>query len=299
MMDRTSDNLEKADRTAEKHQLPEQEVHLWVADPSLMENANVQTACRELLSMEEVQRCGKFMQERDQSLYLTAHAMLRRVLSSYENRRATEWQFVTGQYGKPELVAAQADSGLQFNLSHTPGKVACAVCRDVPIGVDVESLERNMNLLALAERYFSQQETEALQALPTAQQKQRFIQYWTLKEAYIKAIGGGMSIPLDSFSMLLPADTLDYEQLEEDQIKSPSAATICFHAEKLRTGNAEADTLKHSGTPADWQFAQFALAPNHLLAVALEKKTANDFKIQLQQASGNFLTTGQNESEVS
>jgi 4'-phosphopantetheinyl transferase len=91
---------------------------------------------------------------------------------------------------------------LSFNIAHTDGLIVCA-CAMSTVGVDTELVRTDRAPLDVADRYFSQAEVAELRALPREAQPERFFQYWTLKESYIKATGKGLSTPLDRFSFLL------------------------------------------------------------------------------------------------
>jgi 4'-phosphopantetheinyl transferase len=116
-----------------------------------------------------------------------------------------DWAFIKGDKGKPELLNSPLP--LRFNLSHTQGLICCAVTLSVDVGVDVESVNRRVAHLNVADYKFSESEVAELKSHPQASQKQRFFDYWTLKESYIKAVGGGLSIPLDQFSFHIADDS--------------------------------------------------------------------------------------------
>ena len=129
--------------------------------------------------------------------------MLRSVLSSYHSAAPGAWQFDTEPGGKPMLAGPLArESGLSFNLSHTTGLVACAVTRGGDVGVDVESLDRAAQARELAQRFFAPAEAAELGALEPDPCRQRFIEIWTLKEAYVKALGTGLATQLSQFAFL-------------------------------------------------------------------------------------------------
>lgn len=151
-------------------------------EPALLQRA------RALLTADEIVRADRFVFAQDRALFTVAHALLRRVLGPGE--------LETGKRGRPELK----DRRVRFNLSHTRGLIAVAVTRSADIGVDVEDMQRRSDGTSVADRFFSPIETAALFALPQAEQPERFFRYWTLKEAYIKARGLGLAIPLDQFS---------------------------------------------------------------------------------------------------
>lgn len=154
-----------------------------------------------LLSQAERERASRFVSPADRDRFVLAHAALRIVLSHYTGIAPARLNFAANAYGRPELVTSVEEPRLRFNLSHTHGLIAVAVCRRYYIGVDVEcALGPSENLLDVAARFFSPLETAVLGRLPSGERGRRFLQIWTLKEAYVKARGLGLSMPLDAFS---------------------------------------------------------------------------------------------------
>jgi 4'-phosphopantetheinyl transferase len=118
--------------------------------------------------------------------------MQRRVLCRYAPEiEPAQWRFESSAEGRPALAPPFDRTGLHFNIAHTEGLVAMAVCRGARVGVDVEKLGRAP--LALVDRYFSTVEAAQLRGLPPEAQPRRFVQIWTLKEAYLKAVGIGLA----------------------------------------------------------------------------------------------------------
>jgi 4'-phosphopantetheinyl transferase len=157
-----------------------------------------------LLSDDERARRDRFMFERDRRDFTAAHALLRKALSCYGSLPENAWQFERNAHGKPALVSAQAAATrLAFNLSHTHGIVACAVTRGRNVGIDVERTDRTIAALDIGRHYFTPAECAVLCACESDEVNARFIELWTLKEAYIKAVGGGLTIPLNSFGFVL------------------------------------------------------------------------------------------------
>lgn len=148
------------------------------------------------LSADERERHARFRFERDQDTYLVAHVLVRRVLARVAGVASDALEFASAEHGRPELVAPASACELRFNLSHTHGLVACAVTRRADIGVDVEQSQREVEILGVAKHVYSDAEIAALTALPIEARQERFFELWTLKEAYIKAIGKGFSAPL-------------------------------------------------------------------------------------------------------
>jgi len=154
----------------------------------------------EWLGREERERHARFRFERDRDIYLVAHALLRRMLARVTGVAPEALEFSAGEHGRPEISAPEGATAFRFNLSHTHGLVACAVCRGADIGVDVEYCERRVELMGVAKHVFSETEVAGLAALSGGAQRDRFFELWTLKEAYIKAIGKGLSAPLRSIT---------------------------------------------------------------------------------------------------
>ena len=139
-------------------------------------------------------------------LYLVSHLLLRTTLSRYSDLLPKAWRFVNNDHGKPRLDPDAGSSPLCFSLSHTKGISVVGVTREGEIGVDVEQARRSVKAAELSRRFFSPEETEALDKLPPGRLQAQFPLYWTLKEAYIKALGRGLSHPLDSFSFRLTGE---------------------------------------------------------------------------------------------
>lgn len=158
-----------------------------------------------LLEPDERSRAERFQFERDRNAFVLAHALLRRVLSRYERVQPDSWRFTAGPWGKPE-IAGPIKTSLRFNLSHTRGFVACAVTRHRDVGVDVERLDPISDMLTLAARFFSPPEVASLRVLRNSEQVRRFYQLWTLKEAYVKACGLGLSLPVDWITFTIDGD---------------------------------------------------------------------------------------------
>jgi 4'-phosphopantetheinyl transferase len=154
-----------------------------------------------LLDAEERDKAGRFVFEEHRRLYTLAHGMLRRVLGAALNQPPEAIRFSIGEHGKPSVA------GIEFNLSHTDGCVVVAIGRD-PIGVDVEHWDRGTDILGVCDRFFAKSEAAALRALPEHAQRERFFRYWTLKEAYIKARGMGLAIPLGDFAFDLAGEQI-------------------------------------------------------------------------------------------
>ena len=142
--------------------------------------------------------------------YLLTRALIRSCLSAYYPVEPADWRFAKNDYGKPQVSHPSSGINARFNLSHTNGLIVCAITADVDIGVDVEDADRTTRAaFESLSSYFSAQEIKDLGALPAERKKQRFFDYWTLKESYIKARGMGLAIPLGKFSFHFKGDQLE------------------------------------------------------------------------------------------
>jgi len=176
-------------------------VWLWFADDVA---SDLESRFRPWFSDDEKARCERLKIDRVRLEYVMTRVLVRQTLSLVEPSVPPHaWTFERNEHGKPEVSGPTGAGTLRFNVSNTYGLVACAITRHNDVGVDVEARDRNSDGLAIADRYFSVQEVAALKALSSEQQAHRFFEYWTLKEAYIKARGLGLAIPLGQFSFLL------------------------------------------------------------------------------------------------
>jgi 4'-phosphopantetheinyl transferase len=180
--------------------LENDEVHVWQADLGL--GAAELDRLQWLLAPDEQARATKFHFEKDRNHYTAARGLLRLILGLYLSKRPESIQFLYSAYGKPSLSLSYDDL-LEFNVSHSQGLALYAVSRCAPVGIDVEFIRPDLKWREIVEHYFSPFEVNALFQLPEEQQQQAFFRCWTRKEAYIKAKGQGLSIPLNQFDVSL------------------------------------------------------------------------------------------------
>lgn len=158
-----------------------------------------------LLSAVERKQHDRFRFDDDRHTYLVAHALVRTTLGAMIGAAPESLEFEIGEHGKPELKQT-ALGDVRFNLSHTRGLVACGVTRTDDIGIDVEQIERKLEIDTLAGSVLSEDEQASLVPLVGSARRERFFRHWTLKEAYVKATGRGITLPLRSLHVeLAPA----------------------------------------------------------------------------------------------
>jgi 4'-phosphopantetheinyl transferase len=179
--------------------LPENQVDIWRID--LVGQPDEIQRCRRLLSQDEVTRADRFYFEKHRRRFIMARAAMRQVLGRYIHVAPERLVFSYGARGKPELAARAGERAIHFNLSHSDELALLAVAQELVLGVDIEQVNPEFSTDEIAERFFSTSEVQCLQAVPPGERAEAFFSCWTRKEAYIKAIGEGLYVPLDSFEV--------------------------------------------------------------------------------------------------
>jgi 4'-phosphopantetheinyl transferase len=172
---------------------------------------------QQILSAEEQMRARRFFFEKDRMHFIVARGLLRVILSRYLDQEPSQLRFIYSRYGKPGLEIQSGEETLSFNMSHSSGLALYAITRNRKIGIDIECISENIPYEQIAERFFSRQENAVLRELPTGETRDNaFFTCWTRKEAYIKARGDGLSLPLNQFDVSLspgePARLLNNRQ---------------------------------------------------------------------------------------
>jgi 4'-phosphopantetheinyl transferase len=211
---------------------PGDEIAVWLCRTESRSDGDL-ALMHGVLSEEEQARRDRFVFPEDRLAFTAAHALLRTALSRYDERPPRAWRFESTPSGKPFL--AEPSPALSFNLTHTRTVVACVVTSGADVGIDVQECGQGADALSVAERYFATAERQLLAACPREHVGARFAELWVLKEAYMKGVGAGLSLPLDSFSFSF--------------------------------GDAASVTFDGAGA-SPWQFWLAALSPTTRLAVA-------------------------------
>jgi 4'-phosphopantetheinyl transferase len=218
------------------------DVHIWFQNTESLGSEALALAGL-VLSEEERTRRDRFRSREDQRDYAAAHSLLRWSLSKhYSGRQPSAWHFEKDDLGKPYLGKGDGEAlAMEFSLSHTRGLVACAIS-PARVGIDVERVRQNVDYEGIAQSSFSHQEIEALEQLPASARRACVLKLWTLKEAFLKATGRGLSGGLDSmwFDIL------------------PSGAVRFYAPRDVDDGC--------------WKFALFTPYPEMWIAVAVESR---------------------------
>ena len=208
---------------------------------------------RRLLSPEEQQRMARLIFDGDRRSFVITRALVRTMLSRYAPVAPADWSFIANVHGRPEILDRPPNApDLRFNISHTDGLIACAVTIGREVGVDVEHINRNLTH-DVAGRFFAPAEVTDLRSLPLDDQRRVFFDYWTLKEAYIKARGFGLALPLGDFAF---------------KLNPPNPPAITFEP-----------TLQDD--PSTWQFLQDWPTPHHRLGLAV-RRDGSDLPVRIR-----------------
>jgi len=184
----------------------QQQLHVWLTVPDEITDPGTLSDYLSLLSEDERERQQRFHFEKDRHSFLVSHALVRKVLSMYVDVDPADWQFSAGEFGRPEISGPAGVPPLRFNLTHTEGLSACLVTLDVDCGVDAERVGGRGNLHAVAGKMFAASELETLSALEGQQYQQQFFTFWTLREAYCKALGTGLGFSKKDYAFDVTAD---------------------------------------------------------------------------------------------
>lgn len=221
--------------------LPEKIIHIWYCD--FDQNRAQINYYTSLLSKDEKQKADRFKFKKDEDCYIITRGILRLLIASYLRMNAKDLSFKYTSFGKPYLAIKNE---LKFNVSHSGNMAAFAFFKGQEIGVDIEKVKNDFDVLELAQNFFSQTEIIALENQPKEELPKAFFRCWTRKEAFIKAEGSGLSFPLDKFEVSLDDD---------------------FHAELL-------ETQWNSEEKKEWKLFSFVPATGYIAAVAIAKPNA-------------------------
>ncbi|MGA7179122.1 MAG: 4'-phosphopantetheinyl transferase superfamily protein [Thiobacillaceae bacterium] len=233
--------------------LLDSEVHVWFAEPGTLTDADRLLYYQSLLAPEEKERNKRFQFAKDREQFLVTHALVRLALSRYARVHPSDWCFSANKHGRPEIEAPIAMRGLRFNITHTDGLCAVVVTLKRDCGIDAEQIACGRNLEKIANRMFAVPELEAMGELTSAGSGEKFFRFWTLREAYCKALGVGLA-----------------------------GSTKDFYF-KLVDGKQPQIIFAHDPGKADqWQFALMRRTDSHLVAVAVHRPDRPDLKIVTQ-----------------
>ncbi len=227
-------------RPSDHLSLKDNEIHIWRAD--LNQKLLYVEMLFNTLIPDERQRAVNYYFEKDRQRFIVARGILRKILGKYLNIPSAQIRFSSNRYGKPDLDVGTDDNWLCFNVSYSRELALYAVTRRQEVGLDVEFIDEKSANLEIAERFFSPTEVSNLKTLPVHLQTAAFFSCWTRKEAYIKAVGKGLSHSLQQF-------------------------TVSVIPEELFPLLSTADNFQE---PGHWSLITLSPDPNYAAALAVE-----------------------------
>ncbi len=184
--------------------LPDDDVHVWRA--SLDIDSDLLHTLTTSLAPDEQTRAARFKFDRDRQRFIAARGILRTILGAYLSQQPAALSFSYGPHGKPSLNSNEEHRVMQFNISHSHGIALYAFANTREVGVDLEAVRPMADWEGIARRFFSPQEVTEILSWPQDFRQEAFFRCWTRKEAYLKARGSGMTLPLKSFNVKLSED---------------------------------------------------------------------------------------------
>lgn len=224
-------------------ELAPDQIHVWCA--SLDDPVSRFQMLSQTLSADERTRAQRFYFEKDRRHFIIRRGILRTILGRYLNIEPHQVQFCYGYNGKPALADAFGKGRIHFNLSDSEGLALYGFSRDHEIGVDIEHIHDVPEMDQIAEQFFSVRENDVFRTLPKSKKKEAFFNCWTRKEAFIKAIGDGLSRPLDKFDVsLVPGERARLQRMDGD---SKGASRWSIQELKLALGFTGAFAVEGRG----------------------------------------------------
>ena len=215
---------------------------VWYAYVACLQDPKLRQRCLGLLDATEQSAHARLLVPQAQDAYLLAHALCRVALSHHAEELPTAWRFAPQPQGKPMIVAPRTARGLHFNISHSRSMAVVAISSTYPVGVDVEDAHRPINVLSLAPRVLTAREHQACAQQPAP--ARAFLHHWTLKEAYLKAQGQGISEGLTGIDMQVDPASLDLPVMVRD-MRGHDAST-------------------------EWHLRLLPIDPHHVVAAAVQ-----------------------------
>jgi 4'-phosphopantetheinyl transferase len=205
------------------------------------------------LSPDEIARAARYVVHPPRRRFRLCRRALRRCLGTLTSVLPSAIRFTTEKFGKP-ILSDPVGTGLVFNVSHTADDAVIAFAWDREIGVDIEAHEPRRNVHGLAERFFSSREHADLLRLPASEQPAGFYRLWTSKEAYLKALGLGLSLPLGAFSMQVDPTTRPavLDEIHPTTRWWGAAFQVHAHIPGAVLWNGSDTTVHYWNAPTEW-----------------------------------------------
>ena len=229
-------------RAVQGELISSREVHVW----RLLFNKHYSHVenIKKLLSADELERAGKFHFEKDHSKFIMARGVLRMILAGYLGLKPRELRFEYTSFGKPFLSENNGSDIISFSLSHSDDIALYAVTINQSVGVDVERIKESVDIAQIANRFFSTGEIQSLECIHEKERPGKFFQYWTRKEALVKAIGKGISFPLE----LIDVSLVKGKTLSPIKLSGTIEENSCWNVQDLYPGHGYAAAIATEGS---------------------------------------------------
>lgn len=223
--------------------LPDREIHFWRADMRLF--AVHEKMLTSMLSETELEKANRFRQRPDRNRSILARAVLRDILGRYMGMNPENLQFLVAERGKPTLDPEAHANAPRFSVSHSGNIVLFAFTREYDVGVDVEAIRNDLDVIEIAQRFFAPGEVSQLLGLPAISRLNAFFEGWTRKEAYLKARAEGIGYGLNQFAVALTPG--EPARLISDDRHPEEVALWLLYGIPLGPGYAAAAAVRGSG----------------------------------------------------
>jgi len=248
----------KSDELKWRHAVPgklinSNQVHVWrvLLDVTTVEFESLLG----FLSVDELARAGRFHFERDQKRFIVARGILRKILGSYLNKHPGKICFEYSPHGKPMLADDPGDENICFNLSHSGAFALYAITPRKKIGIDIESIRDDISVRQVAQQFFSQNEISSLEKIDINKRSRLFFQYWTRKEAFLKASGEGISFPMEQCDVSL----INGKGLSPITVQDNNSEISSLYVQDLFPCNGYAAAIAIEG--GDWNISCLHYSP--------------------------------------
>jgi 4'-phosphopantetheinyl transferase len=234
----------------------------WYADCRMID-ARTWSELFSLLSQQEQDRAARFHFEHDRKSYIAAHGMVRSMLSLLDHRHPHDIEFSTSDFGKPEyIMQSKLTPRIRVNISHTHHMAIAAIALDSDIGVDIEWLGRHIRCLEIAQSVMTDEERAFIASVEKDQTLTCFLTFWTLKEAYIKATGKGLSLPLNQFHFSLEPLAINFKSSHEKSVMDD---------------------------PNNWHLRYERLGEDHVVAIAVHNNSLEQMTLDIEPAPFSLI----------
>ena len=261
------------------------QIELWLFPVSALTDV-LRKEYEDILSSDERDFYKKIVIQDKKDLFITTKALLRKLLYWYTSVPTSEWSFEKNLFGRPYIREPSQYRGVRFNISHAKGLMAYSFSTFYEIGIDIENIFNDRDFVGISRVFFSEKEVDSINSAPSHKIGRTFYMYWTLKEAYLKARGIGLSLPLSSFwfePMPLPRTFFSLGGYDNKAAPDNEA----HHAHSFSLASPQ------GGVGADecWRFISKTVTHEHILALAVRASHVANINVRVYRAQHHAVGT--------